>query len=311
MAKVVVVCGPTASGKSQFAVELAKRFGGEVINADSMQVYRGMDIAVAMPSKSEMMGVKHHLFGIIEPHQRFSVAEWLVLAREKIAEVTGRSALPIVVGGTGLYISSLVDNIIFDEVGENLAFRNEMYRLAETHGNAFLLEKLRLVDSGAASRLHENNVKRVVRALETFEACGVCSSVRLEKSRGQRSPYDVCMLGLDFADRKMLYNRINNRVDSMISEGLVEEARRFSGNSNCTSAQAIGHKELFEFIKGTHTLESCIETLKTKTRNYAKRQLTWFRKTANIEWLFINDDSLNVRFSENGVTILEKFMSEK
>jgi tRNA dimethylallyltransferase len=292
--KIIVICGPTACGKSRLAAEVAAKFGGEVINADSMQVYRGMDIAVAMPCESVQKDVPHHLFAIIEPEQAFSVAQWLVLARRKISEVAERSRLPVIVGGTGLYISSLVDNIIFDEIKEDCVFRGKMYRLAEEHGNGYLLEKLRMVDPDAACELHENNLKRVVRALESFELSGVKSARRLQQSRAEPSPYDVCMLGIDFKDRQILYDRINKRVDEMVCMGLVEEARLRFGVNAPTASQAIGHKELIPYFIGEATLESCIETLKMKTRNYAKRQLTWFRKCEQIHWAFMNEDIENV-----------------
>ena len=313
--KIVVVCGPTATGKTRLAVDIAKRFGGEIINADSMQVYRGMDIANATPTESERMGVKHHLFGIIEPEKAFSVVEWLTLAREKIAELSERSVLPVIVGGTGLYISSLVDNIIYDDIGGNLEFRKKMYELAETHGNSYILEKLREADPVAASKLHENNLKRVIRALETYEQSnGVQSAERLKKSREVCSSYDVCMLGLNFEDRSELYERINRRVDVMVENGLIEEARKTymtinrACNEHLTAVQAIGHKELFPFFDGRESLTLCIENLKTKTRNYAKRQMTWFKKDVRIKWLFTNNEFKHVHALEKSVVILEEFV---
>jgi tRNA dimethylallyltransferase len=297
--KIIIVCGPTASGKSRLAIDIAKRFGGEVINADSMQVYRGMDIANAMPTLSEMSEVPHHLFGVAEPCQDFSVAEWLRLARGKIAELASREVMPVIVGGTGLYISSLVDNIIFDEISGNAEFRNEMYEISKTHGNSFLLEKLRKVDPVAASNLHENNVKRIVRALEAFEVSGKSGEKRLLQSRSQPSPYEACMLAVDF-DRKELYRRIDSRVDTMVKMGLVEESKRFMPET--TSAQALGHKELLPFHKGEETLEFCLENLKKKTRNYAKRQLTWFRRYEKDERFHL------LKFTEYDV-LLEKATS--
>jgi len=302
MTKIIVVCGPTASGKSKLAVDIAKYVGGEVINADSMQVYKGMDIAVAMPSEEEKMGVPHHLFGFVEPTQDFSVAQWLELAREKIAELSERGVTPVIVGGTGLYISSLVDNIIFDDIGENKEFREEMYRLAEVHGNGFLLEKLREVDPAAASRLHENNVKRVVRALETFEVSGKLSTERLEQSRSVCSSFATRMFAVRFENRNILYERIEQRIGKMIEAGLVDEAKKIVLNS--TSSQALGHKELQPFFRGYETLETCMNTLKQKTRNYAKRQLTWFRKDERIQWLDFTDYPLIL---ENAIKIIKNF----
>ena len=290
--RIVVVCGPTASGKSALAVDVAKKLGGEIINADSMQVYKGMDIANATPSECERGGVPHHIFGIIEPSSAFSVAEWLSLARGKIAEVAARSALPVIVGGTGLYISSLIDNIIFDDIGQDTTFRNEMYALAAQRGNAFLLDMLRDVDSSAAEVLHENNTKRIVRALETYKHGGADLRTRLEKSRSESSPYDALVFGTCFSDRAKLYERINKRVDMMLAAGLLDEARFAVADfaANPTSSQAIGHKELAAYISGTETLEVCVENLKRKTRNYAKRQLTWFRKVRGLQWLLMDSE---------------------
>jgi tRNA dimethylallyltransferase len=313
--KIIVVCGPTATGKSRFAVEIARELGArgtcaEIVNADSMQVYRGMDIAVAMPSEEEMAGIPHHLFGIIERQERFSVAQWLRLAREKIAEIDSRGAVPIIVGGTGLYISSLVDNIIFDEIGENREFREQMYRIADRKGNVFLLDLLREADPIAAEKLHENNLKRIVRALEVYEQSGVGVQARLQRSRAVCSPYEACVLGLDFTERETLYSRIDERAEAMLEAGLVEEARRNTAlfMQGATSAQAIGHKELLPYFNSEYNLDFCIENLKRKTRNYAKRQLTWFRKNEHIQWLYMNKITDCDKILEKSINALKKFL---
>ncbi|MCL2036999.1 MAG: tRNA (adenosine(37)-N6)-dimethylallyltransferase MiaA [Oscillospiraceae bacterium] len=308
--KIIVVCGATATGKTRLAVDIADKFGGEVINADSMQVYRGMDIACAMPDDSERKGIPHHLFGIREAEQVFSVAEWLGLAREKIAELAAKSVLPVVVGGTGLYISSLVEHIVFDEHGQNKEFREEMYRLAQTRGNSYLWERLKKVEPETAERLHENNLKRVVRALEMYEVSGVKSGERLRQSREEASPFEALMLGIDFNDRKVLYERIERRIDVMLDNGLIEEARNNPVllTPGSTSAQAIGHKELLPFLKGESSLESCVEMLKMKTRNYAKRQLTWFRKRECINWLHMNDITEYACILEKAKFLAENFL---
>jgi len=288
--RIVVVCGPTATGKTRLAAALAERFGGEVVNADSMQVYRGMDIASAMPDVSETRGVPHHLYGFAQPDAAFSVAEYLPLARAKIAEIAGRGNLPVITGGTGLYISSLIDGIDFDGITPDYAFRAEMARLAEQKGNGFLLEKLREVNPEAASRLHENNVKRVIRALEIARLGKTDARVKIGEL------YEPVILGLDFKDRKTLYERIDGRADEMLEKGLLNEAREFFAKSGflpeaSTSLQAIGHKEFFPYFKGKAELSECIETLKRRTRNYAKRQLTWFRRMENVNWLVMESEA--------------------
>ncbi|MCL1903390.1 MAG: tRNA (adenosine(37)-N6)-dimethylallyltransferase MiaA [Oscillospiraceae bacterium] len=311
--KIIVICGPTATGKSNLAVDTALKLGGEIINADSMQVYKGMDIACAMPTEADKKGVPHHLYGYIEPEQSYSVAEWLVQARKTISELSKRGVMPIIVGGTGLYISSLVDNIIFDEIGEDSDFREKMYNLAATRGNSFLLEKLRSVDPDEASKLHENNVKRIVRHLEAYEQSSKTARERRENSRLERSRYKTCMLGLNFENRVDLYRQINNRVEKMLLNGLIEEARiAFQAVSKKpTASQAIGHKELFPYFKGEEKIETCIENLKMKTRNYAKRQLTWFRKMNCTKWLIMNNDKMYVHILDESVAFLDEFYAEK
>lgn len=275
---VAVVCGPTASGKTELGVRLAQETDGEIISADSMQIYKGMDIASAKPSKNEMGGVPHHLMDFLSPDTAFSVADYLKLARNCISDIHARGKLPIVVGGTGLYISSLMNNIQFDDTGSDAAFREKMKKLAETEGNIAVWERLKEVDPKTALELHPNNLNRVIRALEVFWLSGVTLSEAKEKSRRQETPYRACYIMPDYS-REELYGRINRRADVMISKGLVEEAREFYTHTDyVTAAQAIGYKELKPYLEGEKSISECIEALKQATRNYAKRQLTWFNK---------------------------------
>ncbi|MCL1881829.1 MAG: tRNA (adenosine(37)-N6)-dimethylallyltransferase MiaA [Oscillospiraceae bacterium] len=315
---IIVVCGATASGKSQLGIDIARKFGGEIVNADSMQVYKGMDIATAMPSASEMAEVPHHLFAILEPEQSFSVVQWIELAKTKIAEIESRGAIPVIVGGTGLYISSLIDDVTFSETKVNPEFRQKMYKFAQNHGNEALHAKLREVDFEAYSRLHMNNTKRIIRALELANKNVSEKSPEFVQNTSEHSPLKPVMFTIEFEERQMLYDRINVRVDGMIANGLIEEARKFVFKKNqincefCTAAQAIGHKEFLPYFNGIAELDSCIETLKMKTRNYAKRQLTWFRKNEQIHRLFVNENTKYVHIFQKASVVLEsEFFSQK
>lgn len=283
MNKIIVVCGPTASGKTALAVELAKIYNGEVISADSMQIYTDMDIASAKPTIEERQGIPHHLIGFLDPSESFSVADYVGLCDECVKDILSRGKTPIICGGTGLYISSFVDNLSFDDSGQDFAFREEMRRFAEENGNTALLAKLREIDPETAETLHENNVGRIIRALEVFHTTGHTISQAKEMSRQTPSPYEFVMIALDFEDRALLHERINRRVDDMVSRGLVEEACHcFEQTNRPTAAQAIGCKELYPYFRGERPLEECIEELKLRTRQYAKRQMTWFRRDKRI-----------------------------
>lgn len=290
---LVVVVGPTASGKTKSGVILAKELGGEVVSADSMQIYKSMSVSTAKPTKEEMQDIAHHLIDFAENDVSFSVADYVSMAREKISEIADRGKLPIIVGGTGLYISSLIDNIKFDDTCSSSEIRDRLYALAQKNGNRFLWEKLYDVDPETAKKVHENNLSRVVRALEVYEKTGEKLSVHKENSRLEKSPYSVCMIGLGFKDRALLYDRINKRVDTMLKNGLVEEARAFYSLPDANTAnQAIGIKELKPYLDGEDTLENCIEKIKMESRRYAKRQLTWFRRDERICWIYLDEEDL-------------------
>ncbi len=285
---IAVVCGPTASGKTALSVELAKRLSGEIISADSMQIYKGMDIATAKPTEQEKQGIPHYLMDFLDPHDSFSVADYVKMAHERIAEIAPRGKLPIIVGGTGLYISSLIDNLSFEETESDYEYRDELRALAQEKGNGYLLRMLREIDPETAARLHENNLNRIIRALEVYKTTGRTMSEQQRLSRLSPSPYDPCMIQLDY-DRETLYDRINRRVDIMLAEGLIDEARQFTEQSDYpTAAQAIGYKELMPYLKGESELEPCVERLKQVTRKYAKRQLTWFRRDDRIHYIRVD-----------------------
>lgn len=289
--RVLVVCGPTASGKTAVAVELALRHNGEVISADSMQIYTDMDIASAKATPEEMRGVPHHLLGFLDPNEPFSVADYVGLCDKCVKDILSRGKLPIICGGTGLYISSFVDNLQFDDTASDMQFREEMRKIAAEQGAGVLLEKLREIDPETAATLHENNISRVIRALEVYKLSGITISEAKRRSRLVPSPYEFVMLGLEYADRERLYERINTRVDRMLEQGLEQEARLcFNSPDRPTAAQAIGCKELYPYFRGEKTLEECVEELKRETRRYAKRQLTWFRRDDRVRRIIIEND---------------------
>ncbi len=303
---LVAVVGPTASGKTALGVAIAKHFNGEVVSADSMQIYKGMDIATAKPSKEEMDGIPHHLMDFLEPDKSFSLAEYVNLATKVISDIHKRGKLPVLVGGTGLYINTLLDNITLGDSGGDEALREELLDKAREKGNAYLLAELYKIDPETAGNLHENNLLRIVRAIEVFRLTGKKMSEWVKESRNNPSPYDFCIIGLNYKDRNNLYERVNRRVDIMMDEGLLDEAKKVLNGELKTSAQAIGYKELKPFINGDLPLGVCVEKLKQGTRNYAKRQLTWFRRDERINWVYPDEEENFEKVLEKSVKIIEK-----
>lgn len=287
---VVTIVGPTASGKTALAVELALRLNAEVISADSMQIYRGMDIATAKPTSAEMRGVPHHLVDCIDPSEDFSVARYCELARPIIEDVAARGKLPFIVGGTGLYTDSLVNNVRFAEIDADPALRDELRRELDEKGVDAMLDALRSLDPDSADVLSAGrNPKRILRAIEICRTTGITRTALNAAQTADPSPYRAVKIGLTAESRDYLYGRINRRVDKMVQDGLVDEARRFYESEFCaTAAAAIGYKELLPYLRGEAPLDSCIENLKRSTRRYAKRQLTWFNRDPEIRWFAID-----------------------
>ncbi|ABS22629.1 tRNA (adenosine(37)-N6)-dimethylallyltransferase MiaA [Bacillus cytotoxicus] len=287
--KVVVIIGPTAVGKTKLSIELAKALNGEIVSGDSMQIYRTMDIGTAKVTADEMEGIPHYMIDIKDPEDSFSVAEFQELVRGHIREITKRGKLPIIVGGTGLYIQSVLYDYQFTDEAGDTAYRERMEKLAEEQGVEFVHKKLEEVDPESAKRIHANNVRRVIRALEIFQTTGKKMSEQLEKQKNELL-YDVVLIGLTM-DRTMLYDRINLRVDLMMEQGLEQEVKRLyqNGVRDCQSIQAIGYKELYRYFAGATSLEEAISQLKTNSRRYAKRQLTWFRNKMDVAWFDVTD----------------------
>lgn len=299
--RIIAVAGPTASGKTSLAIEIAKRVGGEVISNDSMQIYRGMEIGTAAPTTEEMQGVPHHMVGIIDPTEEFSCADYAVRARSVIDDVAGRGRIPVFCGGTGLYLDSVLSVSDMSESGKDESVRDRLAAFAEEKGACALHERLRAVDPESADAIHMNNVRRVIRALEIFETTGVTKTEWDRRSKQRELPYDVSMAIIEFADREALYSRIDRRVHVMMKLGLLDEARElFEKGLLCRDKpafQAIGYKELIPYFEGEASLEDCIAAIQLSSRRYAKRQITWFRRYEDAVRIVADRDGL-VRSTE-------------
>ena len=300
MQKVIVICGPTASGKTSLSIELAKQINGEIVSADSMQIYDEMQIGTAKPDEEEMQGIKHYLIGNIKPTTRYSVSEYKIDAINAIEEILQKGKTPIVVGGTGLYVNSLIYGIDYPEVETDLEYRAKLEKIVEEKGLEHLYNKAVQIDPEAMQNISQNDQKRILRVLEIYRETGKTKTQLEIESRKNGIPYDYKVFALNMP-REILYDRINRRVDIMIQKGLVEEVKELYnkyGEKLTTAMQGIGYKEVVEYLKGNLTKEEMIEKIKMETRRYAKRQLTWFRKIEKIVWL----DALET--TQNNINII-------
>lgn len=300
--KILAVVGPTASGKSALAIELAKRLDGEIICCDSMQIYKQMNIGTAKPDESEISAVPHHLFDFADPDRSFSCADYIPLAKAAVEEISSRGKLPIFCGGTGLYLDRFLSGAEFESTDIDEDFRREMTEFAAQNGNIALHEKLREVDPISADEIHPNNVKRVIRALEIYKTSGRTKSELDRESKSFESEYSALQIGLKYDDREILYDRINRRVDKMMQAGLLDETRELleAGifEKNSTAAQAIGYKELLTYFSGEKELIEAVDDLKMATRRYAKRQMTWFSSHGDVHWLTADGKTLECLVKE-------------
>lgn len=303
--RVLAIVGPTASGKTSLGVELAQLLNGEVISCDSMQVYEGLDIATAKPTQEEMQGIPHHLIGVIPRTQKFSVAGYAALARDCIADITARGKLPILVGGTGLYADAVLSGMQFEEEPGDPAVRERLLKRLEAEGADSLYAELKTLDPEAAEKIHPNNTVRLVRALEVCIRTGDTFTAYKQRNAAHPSPYDALIFGLDW-EREVLYERIGRRVDIMLEQGLIEEVKNARDPAMQTSAAAIGYKELLPYLDGVSDLETCVEEIKRETRRYAKRQMTWFRRTAQICWINMCSSNELEKNSKNAQKIIAK-----
>ncbi len=303
--KLIAVTGPTASGKTALAIELARHCNGEIISCDSMQIYRGMDIGTAKPTKEELSAVPHHLIDILPPDAPYSCSDYVKDAEKAICDITNRGKTPILCGGTGLYLDRLLKGGNDDDAACDESLRAELKLFCEKKGIDALYERLVSLDPEAAAAIHKNNVKRVMRAIEICLVTGQKKSEIDKKNSQITDKYDHRVITLCFNDRSLLYNRIDSRVDAMIEQGLLEETKRLADDGvferSVTAAQAIGYKELFPFLRGEATLEECVEELKKASRRYAKRQITWFSGKEYAKKVFVD--------GENGMKTFEEIVN--
>ena len=296
--KVVVIVGPTASGKTAVSIELAKKINGEIISADSMQIYKYMDIGTAKPTLDEMQGIKHYMLDVVMPDETFNVAKYKSMAESAIEEILKKGKVPIIVGGTGLYVNTLVDGIEFADVPGDEEYRNELIEKGYREGAMSIYKELEKVDSKSVKKIDPNNIRRVARALEIYKVTGK-TKTQLDIESRKEVKYDYRLFGMEW-DRETLYNRIDLRVDKMIEAGLIDEVRNVTEKfkiSN-TAVQGLGYKEVIEFLNGNISYEEMIEKLKLETRHYAKRQLTWFRRDKRIKWIKPDENATCVIINE-------------
>jgi tRNA dimethylallyltransferase len=302
--KLVAIVGPTAVGKTDISVEVAANLDGEIISADSMQVYRGMDIGTAKIQKHEMVSINgkaipHHLLDILEPDESFSVADFQALARELIQKINERGKIPLLVGGTGLYVNAVIDPYNFTPQETDYDLREKLYAEGKCYGNEYLHQKLLSLDAETGKKLHPNDLRRIVRALEIYYQTGKPLSL-IQKEHNCRIPYDLVMVGL-YCDRDILYERINKRVDQMIEKGLIEEVQgllKKGYSPKLNSMQGLGYRQIAAYLTGLLTKEEAIELLKRETRRFAKRQFTWFKRDKRIKWFNIIDFSQKIIYGQ-------------
>ncbi|WP_249869708.1 tRNA (adenosine(37)-N6)-dimethylallyltransferase MiaA [Oceanobacillus saliphilus] len=294
--KVIAIVGPTAVGKTKLSIELAKRFNGEIISGDSMQVYKGFDIGTAKIKPVEMQGIEHHMIDIRDPNEEFSAADFKENVQTYITEITSRGKLPIIVGGSGLYIQSTLYDYNFSTMKRDHDLTREMEESIASSGIMPLYNRLVKIDPEQANKIHPNNHRRVIRALEIYESTGK-TMTEYQKAQTIESPYEPMLLGLEM-DRDLLYNRINERVDVMMAEGLLEEVRDLyeKGYHACPSMKAIGYKEFIPYFEGVQSLDETIELLKRNSRRYAKRQFTWFKNKMDVTWYSVTPETINEKF---------------
>jgi len=306
--KIIVICGPTASGKTGLSLVIAKKFDGEIISADSMQVYKKLDVGTAKATLEEQSVAPHHLVDILEPDQPYNVQKFVEMAGKAIEDISARGKIPVIAGGTGLYIESLINGIQFSRQEDNSRIKQELQAELSEKGSEYMYAVLQSIDPDYAATVHPNNTVRVLRAIEIYRLTGHTMSWQLQNSVPSEKPYDYLLIGLNYSDRAKLYDNINYRVDLMIQDGILKEAEYVYENKDSfkTCVSAIGYKEFFPYFEGEKTLEECVDKLKQASRNYAKRQLTWFNRMKDVNWLFIDKEDYKAKAIEKTKEFLEK-----
>lgn len=301
--KVIVICGPTASGKTALSIELAKKINGEIVSADSMQIYKDMDIGTAKPTKQEMGEIKHYLLDFVSPEERYSVAQYKQDAKKAIKEIINKGKTPIIVGGTGLYVDSLIYEIEYNDIKLDEEYRKKLEKIVEEQGLEELYKKAVEIDPEAMKKISQNDKKRIMRVLEIYHSTGKTKTEQEKESRKNPVEYDYRVFAINW-DREILYQRINKRVDIMVDQGLIEEVKGILNKYDKfpTAMQGLGYKEVVDYLNGIYTKEKMIEKIKLETRRYAKRQLTWFRKNKQTIWLDgTNDIQNNINIILEGI----------
>lgn len=301
--KVIVICGPTASGKTALSIDLAKKINGEIVSADSMQIYKDMDIGTAKPTKQEMGEIKHYLLDFVSPEDRYSVAQYKQDAKKAIKEIINKGKTPIIVGGTGLYVDSLIYEIEYNDIKLDEEYRKKLEKIAEEQGLEELYKKAVEIDPEAMKKISQNDKKRIMRVLEIYHSTGKTKTEQEKESRKNPVEYDYRVFAINW-DREILYQRINKRVDIMVDQGLIEEVKEILNKYDKfpTAMQGLGYKEVVDYLNGIYTKEEMIEKIKLETRRYAKRQLTWFRKNKQTIWLDgTNDIQNNINIILEGI----------
>ena len=307
--KIIVICGPTASGKTDLSIYCANKYNGEIISADSMQVYKNLDIGTAKATRQEQAIAKHHLIDFLSPQEPYNVQIFQTLAANLVDNISLQKKIPIIAGGTGLYIESFIDGVKFSKQNDTSDIKDMLYKKLNEFGADFLYNELVNIDSQYAQNVHPNNTVRVIRALEVFYATGTTMSEQIKNSKTAPSPYDTLIIGLNYSTREKLYEKINQRVDKMLDLGLLAEAEYVFKNKNLfkNSAAAIGYKEFFPYFEHQSTLENCTEKLKQASRNYAKRQLTWFKRMKNVNWLDVDQAD----YKHKASIYIDNFLNDK
>ena len=301
--KVIVICGPTASGKTALSIDLAKKINGEIVSADSMQIYKDMDIGTAKPTRQEMGEIKHYLLDFVSPEDRYSVAQYKQDAKKAIKEIINKGKTPIIVGGTGLYVDSLIYEIEYNDIKLDEEYRKKLEKIAEEQGLEELYKKAVEIDPEAMKKISQNDKKRIMRVLEIYHSTGKTKTEQEKESRKNPVEYDYRVFAINW-DREILYQRINKRVDIMVDQGLIEEVKEILNKYDKfpTAMQGLGYKEVVDYLNGIYTKEEMIEKIKLETRRYAKRQLTWFRKNKQTIWLDgTNDIQNNINIILEGI----------